>query len=68
MEELTNLMLCGWIIKFDYDQSAPHKAMTFFWEAKNGFYNLKSEFRFVSPEYCIADLIKTLKEIDKDME
>lgn len=67
MEELINLMLCGWIIKFDYDQSVPHKQMVFFWEAKNGIYNLKSEFRFASPEYCITDLIRTLQKIDEDM-
>ncbi len=68
MERLINLLEGGWEIKFDYDQSAPHKAKVFFWQAKNRFYDLKSEFRFVSAEYCIEDCLKTLEKIDEDME
>lgn len=68
MERLINLLECGWIIKFDYDQSAPHKAMNFFWKAKNGFYNLKTKSRFGSSKDCIENCLETLEKIDEDIE
>ena len=68
MEKIIKLMYHGWDIQINHTYLPGNSFRFYVWTAKNGVHDLKSKTYWGSPENCIQELLKTIEEIDEEIE